>query len=50
MEKNTKQVKNMQKKIYEKKEPEEKLKYRKKFAGYYWDGKKEYKLYDREPL
>ena len=56
MEEDSRKVKEMQEQIYGKKEvkkegkKEEELKYRKILAGYYWDGEKEHKLYDKEPI
>jgi hypothetical protein len=52
MEEDARKVKEMQEQIYGKKEvkKEEELKYRKILAGYYWDGEKEHKLYDKEPI
>jgi len=46
MEEDARKVKEMQEQIYGTK----KTKTNREIAGYYWDGKKEHILYDREPL
>ena len=46
MEEDSRKVKEMQEQIYGTK----KTKTNKEIAGYYWDGKEEHILYDKEPL
>tara|TARA_R110000787_G_scaffold119660_1_gene230594 strand:+ start:296 stop:469 length:174 start_codon:yes stop_codon:yes gene_type:complete len=46
MEEDSRKVKEMQEQIYGTKKP----KINREIAGYYWDGKEEHILYDKEPL
>ena len=46
MDDNARKVKEMQEQIYGTKKP----KTNREIAGYYWDGKEEHILYDKEPL
>ena len=51
MDDNAREVKKMQQKIYgTKKRKPKKQKDDREITGYYWDGKEEHILYDREPL